>query len=104
MTAPNEKRKLTASDVAEFIPFAGMMVDQAKRHAGPYQTMLVRLLEAGIIGGVVMYGTVEAMGQKITALEIQYQADVATLKEDIAELKADLRDIRSDFYLPNLGD
>ncbi|NIT13977.1 MAG: hypothetical protein GTN99_06985 [Candidatus Dadabacteria bacterium] len=56
---------------------------------GHSRTIITRLLEAAIIGGVVMYGTV-----RINAGSIQ------GLKEDVTEIKEQINKIRDDFYVP----
>jgi hypothetical protein len=74
---------------AHFIPFVGLALSSDTNH----QPVVTRLIEAGIIGAVVMYGTVQVLGERINNLESRVQ-----------ELSIDVKTIRRDIYRPYIGE
>lgn len=67
---------------ASAIPFIGMMTKRAEG-----QPIITRLIEAAIIGGVVMYGTVQAVSK-----------DIIWLKSGLTEVKSSIRDMRQEIH------
>ena len=68
--------------LVEYLPFIGMM-------SGAQTHVATRLVEAGIIGLIIMYGTVSILGERINHLAIGQ-----------ADLRAEVMKIRNDFYRP----
>lgn len=61
------------------VPFIGLMV-KPPTEGTPMWSLITRLLEAAIIGGVVMYGTVQVLSKdiewlKITVSEVNQKQD-----------------------------
>ena len=76
------KEQLT--QLVDWVPFIGLAIGNPE-----HQPVITRLIEAAIIGVVVMYGTVQATGARIDGLEQRVQ-----------EVKAELGTIRRDIYRP----
>ena len=74
--------------VIDYIPFFGLAVGNNTAGTTPIVT---RLIEAAIIGAVIMYGTVQVLGERID--------NIATVQK---EMKQELRDFKQDFYRPTL--
>ena len=52
-----------------YIPFVGLMAGKAQQHS----PIVTRLVEAGIIGAVLLYGTVQILGTDIDWLKKEMQ-------------------------------
>lgn len=64
-------------NLISFIPFFSMAVQTTNSGEHPARSVFVRLAEAAIIGGVVLYGSVHVNTTRI-----------ADMKDNIAEIKA----------------
>ena len=56
---------------------------------GYTKQIFMRLLEASTIGGVILFGIVQTIGN-----------DLKHLKQDYEQVREDIREIRDDFYVP----
>jgi hypothetical protein len=73
----------------EWVPFACMVSGHTTPPSGTKQ-FVTKMLEAGIIGGIILYGTVEVLGVKIEHhKEIQQE-----FKE---EVKGEFQEVREEF-------
>lgn len=71
----------------QWVPFLGL-VNRTRSDGRMLQHPLtIRLLEAAIIGAIVMYGTVQRTELKLSHLETQ----MIELREEAAEIRAQLR-------------
>lgn len=76
----------TLRELVQYVPFVSLANSPIEEQRGASMwthPLFVRLLEAAIIAGVVLYGTVQSATQTI-----------GTLREDIAELKVEMKDIK----------
>lgn len=76
-------------DWLNWIPFVGLAVNGNKTNW--HSPLVVRLIETVVIGGVILYGTVQVLGSEIDALQ-----------RDVNEIKQDVRDMRRDIYQPQI--
>ena len=53
------------NSITHYIPFIGLMTGKAQQHS----PIITRLVEAGIIGAVLLYGTVQILGTDINWLK-----------------------------------
>lgn len=67
----------------QYMPFIGLAVKSTNFQEHPTRSLVVRLLEAGIIGAVVLYGSVQINSSRIE-----------DLRETVNEMKQDQRDMR----------
>jgi hypothetical protein len=56
---------------------------------GHLKPILTRLGESAIIGGIILFGTVQVLGERINGI-----------KEQVSALSHDLEKIKNDFYKP----
>ena len=77
-------------EIAQHIPFVSMAVMPVAA-TGKVPMFVTRLMEAAIIGGIIMFGTVKTL-----------EHDLAAMSNTIQEIKADMKEIRRDFYRPRL--
>jgi hypothetical protein len=76
----------TLREIIQYVPFVSLANSPVEEKMGASMwthPLFVRLLEAAIIAGVVLYGTVQSATQTI-----------GTLREDITELKVEMKDIK----------
>lgn len=66
--------------VVESLPFIGLMAGGPGPHQSP---ALTRLIEAAIIGGIVLYGTVQVLDAQIKAVH----SDLTEIKKSQSELR-----------------
>jgi hypothetical protein len=79
--------ELILREAIQYVPFVSLANSPIEEQRGASMwthPLFVRLLEAAIIAGVVLYGTVQSATQHIT-----------TLREDLIEVKVELKEIRS---------
>lgn len=76
-------------EMMQWLPFVSLMNRNPSAHgAGPWSHPLtIRLLEAAIIGGVVLYGTVQATETKLDHLGEQLQQ----MRAEVQEIRQQLR-------------
>lgn len=67
----------------DFVPFMALAL-------GDQTPVITRLIEAGIIGGVVMFGTVTAIDK-----------DIEWLKHELREVKSEMTTLRSEINRQN---
>lgn len=73
---------------AQYVPFLSLVNKQADQPEQVWKHPLtVRLLEAAIIGAVVMYGTVQGAQQQIEQIGVDLQEMRLELKEVRAQLR-----------------
>lgn len=77
-------------DFLQYIPFIGLALQDATNNT--HQPIVIRLIEAAIIGGIVMYGTQQVMAERMDGFE-----------DRLIEVKQDIKQIRSDIYTPYTG-
>lgn len=85
--------KQEIAQIAQYLPFLGVMMTQQQ---GGTQSVIVRLVEAGIIGGVVMYGTTISLGEKVKSVE----KDIINVQSSVNEIRRTIEDMKSDIYVP----
>ena len=73
-------------DFLQYIPFVSLATSDPAYHHPP---LITRLLEAAIIGGVIMFGTVEQLGTRLSRLETE-----------VNQMRTDLYAPRVDGNLP----
>ena len=69
------------------MPFLGLMNKSASQPGAWSHPLTIRLAEAAIIGGVVLYGTVQATETKLTHLDMQLQQ----IRAEVVEMRQQLR-------------
>lgn len=76
-------------EVMQWIPFVGLMNRNAAKGSESMWShpLTVRLIEAAIIGGVVLYGTVQATEQKLNHIGEQLHQVRAEVKEIRQQLR-----------------
>ncbi|MDP1586316.1 MAG: hypothetical protein Q8M07_01110 [Prosthecobacter sp.] len=84
MVMPSAMKEF-ASDVAQYIPFIGLAVGGHQQ-----QPIVTRLIESAIIGGVVLFGTVQVLGERIDHLKNQ----VTELRTEQAGMRMTISDLR----------
>jgi outer membrane murein-binding lipoprotein Lpp len=82
-------------EVAQWMPFLAMVRRNPNEPTGPWSHQLtVRLLEAAIIGGVVLWGTVQTTQAKIDHMTQQ----LSQVREDVAEMRQQLRSAEQELW------
>ena len=72
------------NDLVSYIPFVGMAVGHQQH------PMITRLIESAIIGGVVLFGTVQVLGERIDNLKLQ----VTELRSEQRMMQGTIADLR----------
>lgn len=68
--------------IPEYLPFISLV-------NGTHTPLVTRLVEAAILGGVITWGTVQVLGERID-----------NLAQTQREIKYEIKQIRDDFYKP----
>jgi hypothetical protein len=85
----------------EYLPFFSLAIKQQPGEAHELSPRFVaRMLEAAIIGGIILYGTVQALVPKIDANSAGISVLQQSNMEQFKELKLEINDIKKDFYVP----
>ena len=74
-------------EALQWVPFLGLVTRQRADGTLIAHPLTIRLLEAAIIGAVVMYGTVQRTEIKLEAL----QGQIAHLRDETAQIRQQLR-------------
>lgn len=67
----------------DYIPFVGL----ATRQAGQATPVITRLMEAAVIAGITLYGTVSIL-----------QTDMRWLKQSMVEMRQDFKEVQSQVH------
>lgn len=92
------------ADKIQFLPFVGLMMQNNDAHN--HTTLVTRLIEAAIIGGVVLYGTVQTIGEQLNGIEhrveqVENKVDgISGLYNQVENNSDKLGSIENDIYKP----